>query len=122
MIDALIAGKLYGTPEQRIGKSGKPFTVAKVRAAVGGDEQAVFVNVLAFDEAVQTVLLALDDGCAVALSGSVTPKAWVDKEGNARPSLDMIAAAVLTPYQVKRRREAVAGVRADSNLALPQLM
>ncbi len=109
MIDALIAGKLYGTPEQRTGKSGKPFTVAKVRAAVGGDEQAVFVNVLVFDEAVQAVLLALDDGCAVALSGSVTPKAWVDKEGTARPSLDMIAAAVLTPYQVKRRREAGAG-------------
>ncbi len=108
MIDALIAGKLYGTPEQRTGKSGKPFVVAKVRAAVGGDEQAVFVNVLAFDEGVQAALLALDDGCAVGLSGSITPKAWTDKEGNARPSLDMIAAAVLTPYHVRRRRDAMA--------------
>ena len=104
MIDALIAGKLYGTPEQRTGKSSKPFTVAKIRAAVSGDEQAVFVNVVAFDDAVQSALLALDDGCTVALSGSITPKAWTDKEGNARPSLDLIAAHVLTPYHVQRRR------------------
>ena len=83
MIDALIAGKLYGTPEQRTGKSGKPFVVAKVRAAVGGDEQAVFVNVLAFDEGVQAALLALDDGCAVALSGSITPEG-LDRQGGQR--------------------------------------
>lgn len=32
MIDALIAGKLRGKPQQRTGQSGKPFVVAKVRA------------------------------------------------------------------------------------------
>ena len=35
MIDALIAGRLHGQPTARTGKSGKPFAVAKVRAAAG---------------------------------------------------------------------------------------
>lgn len=110
MIDALVSGKLYGQPEQRTGKSGRPFTTAKVRAAMtAGDEQAIFVNVIAFDDAAQSALLALSDGCAVALAGSLTPKAWIDREGNARLAVDLIAAAVLTPYHVKRRRMAAAG-------------
>lgn len=107
MIDGLVSGKLYGKPEQRTSRSGKVFTVAKVRAAVAGDEQALFVNVLAFSTTAQSALLALDDGAALALSGSLTPKAWTDREGQARPSLDMIAEQVLTAYHVRRRRDAM---------------
>jgi hypothetical protein len=37
MIEALIAGKVYGRPEQRVGSSsGKPFVTAK--AWTGGDD------------------------------------------------------------------------------------
>jgi single-stranded DNA-binding protein len=68
----------------------------------------VFVNVVAFSESAQAALLALGDGDAVALAGTLTPKAWVDREGQARPALDMVAAQVLTAYQVKRKREAAA--------------
>jgi hypothetical protein len=47
MIEALISGKVYGRPEQRVGSnSGKPFVTAKVRAATSGGEM-LFVNVLA---------------------------------------------------------------------------
>jgi hypothetical protein len=49
MIDALISGKLYGTPEKRTSKAGKLFVIAKVRAAAG-------------------------NGDSVALSGSLTPR------------------------------------------------
>ena len=107
MIEGLVSGKLHGRPEQRTGKSGKPFTVGKVRAAAGGDE-AVFVNVVAFDAGAQAALLALEAGDAVTLAGTLTPKAWTDKEGAARPSLDLVAAQVLTTYHLKRKREAVA--------------
>jgi hypothetical protein len=31
MIDALISGKLYSKPFQRLGNSGKPFVTCKVR-------------------------------------------------------------------------------------------
>ena len=106
MIDALIAGRLHGQPTARTGKSGKPFAVAKVRAAAG-DGESLFVSVIAFDEAPCKALLALSDGDSVALSGSLTPKVWTDRDGNTRPSLDLVAHQVLTSYHVTRKRAAV---------------
>ncbi len=109
MIEGLIAGKVYGRPEQRVGNnSGKPFVTAKVRAAASGGEM-LFVNILAFDPTAQAALLALSDGDAVSLAGTLTPKVWTDREGHVRPAVDMVASQVLTVYQVKRKREAVTG-------------
>ena len=107
MIDGLIAGKLYGAPQQRMGKSGKPFAVAKLRCAAG-DGESLFVNVIAFDGDVCAALLALGDGDSVAMAGTLTPKVWTDKQGNTRPTLDIVAAQVLTAYHVTRKRKAVA--------------
>ena len=106
MIDGLIAGKLQGRPTERTGRAGKPFATAKVRAA-GADGESLFVNVIAFDAAPCAALLALDDGDSVTLAGALTPKAWTDREGQARPALDMVAAQVLTAYHVKRKRSAM---------------
>ncbi|WP_412548884.1 single-stranded DNA-binding protein [Ralstonia pseudosolanacearum] len=118
MIDGLIGGRLYGTAEERTGKSGKAFVTAKVRAA-GGDGETLFVNVITFSRTVGDALLALEDGDSVALSGSLTPKVWTDKNGETRPALDMVAHVVLTAYHVKRKREAVAakpaGTGPDTN-------
>ncbi|SIT37730.1 hypothetical protein BN2475_120180 [Paraburkholderia ribeironis] len=35
------------------------------------------------------------------------PKVWTDRDGNARPALDMVAHAALSAYHVQRRRKAV---------------
>ncbi|HDR9064382.1 TPA: single-stranded DNA-binding protein [Burkholderia vietnamiensis] len=113
MIDGLIAGKLYDTPSSKTGASGKSFVTAKVRAA-SGDGEALFVNVIAFSDDAKAALLALSDGDSVALSGSLTPKVWTDKNGDARPALDMVVHAVLTAYHVRRKREAVQGTRRPS--------
>ena len=106
MIDGLIAGKIYGTATQRTGKSGKPFVVGKVRTAAG-DGESLFVNVICFDAGACTALLALGDGDAVAMAGTLTPKVWTDKTGVARPVLDIVAHQVLTEYHVQRKRKAV---------------
>lgn len=106
MIDGLVGGKLYGQPTQRISKTGKPFAIAKVRATAG-DGESLFVNVIAFDDEPVAALLGLGDGDSVALAGSLTPKVWADKEGNTRPSLDMVAHQVLTAYHVNRKRKAM---------------
>ena len=106
MIDGLIAGRIYGKPTERTSKTGKPFAIAKVRAATGEGE-SMFINVIAFDTAPCTALLALGDGDSVALSGSLTPKTWTDKEGNTRPALDLVAHQVLTTYHVTRKRTAM---------------
>ena len=108
MIDALIAGKVFGTPTERTGKSGKPFAVAKVRVTAG-DGESLFVSVIAFDAAPCAALLALGDGDSAALSGSLTPKVWTDKEGATRPGLDLVAHQVLTAYSVTRKRRATEG-------------
>lgn len=108
MIDALIAGRLHGQPQQRTGQSGKPFSTAKIRAASGSGE-SVFVNAIAFNANVQAALLAMGDGDSVALSGALTPKTWTDREGVAHPALDLVAHAVVTPYHVSRKRQAAAG-------------
>jgi single-stranded DNA-binding protein len=70
------------------------------------------VNVIAFNDGACAALLALDDGEPVALSGSLTPKVWTDKEGQPRAALDMVAHQVLTTYHVTRKRAAVDGTDA----------
>ena len=106
MIDALIVGKLYGQPKMMTSKAGKPFATAKVRAAAGEGE-ALFVNVIAFDPATVAALLALSDGDSAALTGSLTPEVWTDRDGNHRPAVDLVTHQVLTPYHVTRKRKAV---------------
>jgi single-stranded DNA-binding protein len=114
MIDALIGGRLYGQPVERTGKSGKPFVTAKVRAAAG-DGEVIFVNVIAFDRQACAALCALGDGDSVSLVGSLTPKVWTPDGGDPRPALDLVAHAVLSPYAVKRRRQAAESSSCDQD-------
>jgi single-stranded DNA-binding protein len=105
MIDALISGKVMGTPSQRTSKNGNAFTVAKVRVPTG--EDSMFCNVICFAEGAQAALLALGDGDAVALAGSLKVGVWQAKDGTHRPSLDMTATQVLTAYHVTKKRKAM---------------
>lgn len=114
MIDGLVSGKLFGAPTGRTSQSGNRFVTAKVRAAMGEGE-ALFVNVIAFADDAQSALLALADGDSVALAGMLTPKAWVDRQGEAKPALDLVAHAVLSAYHVKRRRAAAQTTRQPAN-------
>lgn len=107
-IESLILGKLHQPAEQRTSKAGRPFVTATVRAAVG-EAEGVFVKVLAFSESAGAALLALHAGDALAVAGTLKPAAWIDREGNARPSLDLVAAQVLTLYGLKKKRAASAG-------------
>ncbi len=106
MFEGLIGGKLYGVATQKTGKSGKPFVTAKVRVPTGDD--TVFANVITFDSKTCDALVALSDGEAVSLSGSIKVGAWVDKEGQPRPSIDMVASQVLTAYHITKKRKAMA--------------
>lgn len=102
MIDGLVAGRLVGQAEMRVGKNATQFVVAKVKATAG-DGEAVIVNVITFSSEACAALMALDDGHAVSLAGSLTPKVWSDKQGNTRPALDMVATDVLTVHQASRQ-------------------
>ncbi len=95
MIDGLVAGRLMGDASRRVDKAGRTYIVARALARNRADEEFI-VNVIAFDEAPGAALLALADGDALTLAGALTPKVWTDKQGVARPSLDMIATRVLS--------------------------
>lgn len=105
-IEALILGTLHAAAENRTSKAGRPFVTAKVRAAAG-DDNAVFVNVIAFSETACSALLALEAGDSLALGGTLKPGAWIDREGNARPQVDLIASVVMTAYALARKRKTV---------------
>jgi single-stranded DNA-binding protein len=64
--------------------------------------------VICFSESAGATLLALDAGDSVALSGSLKPGIWTDREGVSRPSLDLVASQVLTTYGLTKKRAAVA--------------
>ena len=106
MIDGLIAGRIYGKPTERTSKTGKPFVVAKVRAATG-DGESMFINVLAFSDSAQAALLALADGDSVAVTGPLKVGVWTDKTGAHRPSIDLVAHQALTSYSVTKKRSAM---------------
>lgn len=108
MIEAIITGKLHQRAEGRTSRGGQPFVTAKVRTAAG-EADSLFVNVVAFSESAGAALLALEAGDSLALAGTLKPSAWIDRDGNARPSLDLVAAHVMTLYGLKRRRAAAAG-------------
>lgn len=95
MIDGLVAGHLMGEASRRVDKMGRSYTVARVLARNRSDEEFI-VNVIAFEAAPGSALLALGDGAALSLAGALTPKVWTDKQGNTRASLDMVATRVLS--------------------------
>jgi hypothetical protein len=114
MIDALISGRVYGNPAERETSNGKPYATVKVRVPTRAGD-ALFVNVIAFDPDTVRGLLALSDGDSVSLAGELTPKAWTDTEGNARPSVDLLAHGVLTQYHVVRKRKLLREVVESAN-------
>jgi single-stranded DNA-binding protein len=107
VIDALIAGRLYGKPQGRTSKNGKAFATAKLRAAMANGETA-FVNVIAFSDTAKAALLALVDGDSTAISGELKVSVYQAADGTTRPSLDLVAHAVVSAYDVQRKRKAAA--------------
>jgi len=110
VIDALIAGRIFGTPEQRTARNGSPFVTAKARIPTANGE-VQFVNIVAFRESARTALLALEDGDSVALAGELKFTAYIGKDGLPHPGVDLSVHQVLTEYHVARKRKAVAATR-----------
>ena len=97
MIDALIAGRLYGCAEERAGQAGSVYVTCKVKVTTE-DGDTILCNVITFQDHVRHHLLQLNDGESLSLSGALTPKIWTDKQGKTRPAIDLIAHAVLTVH------------------------
>jgi len=113
MIDGLISGKIYGTPAKRLSKTGNTFATCKIRIPTGGEGNGVFGNVIAFDTATVKTMLALHEGDAVSMAGTVTVSAYIAKDGEPKPSVDITAQQMLTAYHVRNKRQVVQSNEGD---------
>lgn len=89
MIRALITGTLYGNPQTRTSQAGKQFVTAKVRAD-GKDGASVWCSVIAFGE-IADRLMTLSNGAALAVSGKAEINGWLDKSGEPKAGLSLVA-------------------------------
>jgi hypothetical protein len=100
MIEGLMTCLLIGKAEERKAQvDGHRFVSACVRVQVGGDW--LFGNVVTSNAAAGATLLALRDGEAIALAGTLSPRAWLDGDGDPRIILEILAHAALTVRDAK---------------------
>lgn len=109
MIDALVTGKLAAAPQRRTTKTGKPFATARLRVPTTDPAVTIFCSVAAFDAEAVAALLALGEGDAVSVAGSLKVGVWTDNNGNTRPNVDVVADRVLSVYAIRKQRAAAGG-------------
>ncbi|MGF6954733.1 single-stranded DNA-binding protein [Paraburkholderia youngii] len=107
MIDALISGSLVGAPQEKTGASGKPYVSCRLRVPVA-DGETLFVLATAFDAGVKRALAALGPGDPVSLAGPLKLGIWQPPDGGeARINASVIVNALVSPYHVRRKRDAM---------------
>lgn len=90
MIRALVVGELRADPQQRTGKNGKPFALARLSVPMG-DQGRVSCSVIAFEAEAVARLLQLRAGASVAAAGTLKVGVYEGNDGATRVSLDMVA-------------------------------
>lgn len=93
MIRALLTGTLHERPVSRIGKSGKSFVTAKLKA--DGAEGTVWCSLIAFGPQAE-VLTEQREHAAVSVAGRVTLSSWLDKAGEPKAGLSVVVDQVAT--------------------------
>ena len=90
MIRALIVGELRADPQQRMGKNGKPYALARLSVPMG-DQGRVSCSLIVFEAEAVTRLLQLRAGASVAAAGTLKVGVYEGNDGATRASLDMVA-------------------------------
>lgn len=120
MIRALISGELVAAPQERTGRNGRPFALARL-SVPQGDDGRVFCSVIAFHDDAVARLLQLKAGASVALAGTLKVSTWQAKDGTARPSLDLVADEVASttprPRKPKAKQDQAGGAAAGDPFA-----
>lgn len=113
MIDALIAGRLRGTPQFKTATNGSPFVSFRM-ATTDRSGTSLLCSCIAFSDTARASVQALEDGDSVAVSGEAAVKAWTGNDGAPRLGLDVLVHGVLTAYHVGRKRKASEPTQDDS--------
>ncbi|MBC8637315.1 single-stranded DNA-binding protein [Caballeronia sp. EK] len=111
MIDGLVLGRLHAKPVARTSRNGNAFVSVAVLVELA-DGATLYVSGCAFDGPVRHALLALHKGDSVALAGALAIGVYQPDDGAPpRPSISVTIQAVLSPYDVQRRRKATRAAR-----------
>ena len=104
MIRALVVGELRADPQQRMGKNGKPYALARLSVPMG-DQGRVSCSLIVFEAEAGARLLQLRAGASVAAAGTLKVGVYEGNDGATRASLDMVAdeIASTTPRPKKPR-------------------
>ncbi len=108
MIRALVTGELRADPQQRMGKNGKPYALARLSVPTG-DQGRVSCSLIVFEAEAVTRLLQLRAGASVAAAGTLKAGVYEGNDGATRASLDMVADEIAsTTPRPKKPRPALA--------------
>lgn len=104
MNKVILVGNLTADPEVQ-DKSGKK--VLKFTVAVDTYNGTEFIDCTAFDKLAQAMGDNLNKGSKVLVEGHLSVDKWVDKDGQNRKKLDIIADSVefLSPKRVQQQEE-----------------
>ena len=89
-----IIGRLTADPEHKTTQAGKEVTTFTVAVNKKGKDGADFFRVSAWGEMGNNCHKYLTKGKLVAVSGSVSASAYIDKQGNAKCNLEVFAQSV----------------------------
>ncbi|MCA1698566.1 MAG: single-stranded DNA-binding protein, partial [Actinobacteria bacterium] len=83
-------GRLTRKPELRSTSSGATVTtVAIASSRRGSDDDPIYVDLVLWDAQAAFAAEHLVRGQAVAFAGRVEPRAWTDRDGNARVAIEV---------------------------------
>ena len=101
---AILMGRLTADPELKHTPENTPvtsFTLA-VNRTFGQDQQADFIDIVAWRNTAELVCKWFCKGMQMAVSGRIQTRAWEDKQGNKRKSVEVVANEV---YFADRKKE-----------------
>jgi hypothetical protein len=106
MIESIVSGRLSERPHQRIDATGRPFITATVRVLTGDENQPYrHVKVNAYGDKPKMALLGLEDGEAMAVTGTLSVWTAVNSEGTITPRFCITAVRVMSLYRAQEREE-----------------
>ena len=105
MFNVLISGRLTAAPERRTSKAGNAFVSTKAMVPAG-DGETVWTSIVAFTPEAQEALVKLAAGDTVSIIGTAKAGAYINKSGEPKASLSVVADRVMSAYEVSRRKAA----------------
>jgi single-stranded DNA-binding protein len=101
MIDCAFYAVVGRDPERKTSKNGRTYLRLNVRA--GNGDAAVWVSVMAFND-VDELAERLKKDSKVYIEGTITADAWIDRDGKARPNLNVMTWHCVETHRIGRNK------------------